>query len=399
MDPLHPLFSADSDKAGVNEQPHPDNVQATPVQPEPMIQMNAQPGNDKQSNDQVRKLGERIEQAHLPADLKGNLLERISRLALIRASSGFMSTNYILEYENTATYLNWVLGLPWETQSEDILDLIAAKQILDKNHYGLDMIKDRILEYLATLILNIQQGKKDTIARAPILCLVGLAGTGKTTLAISIAEALGRKFSRIPFGGMADSRVLRGQSKAFPDAEPGSIVKKLVSAQTKNPVILLDELDRVSDDSRADIMGVLIELLDPEQNFAFTDHYIDYPFDLSKVLFVATANNTKNISTAVLDRLEIIQMPSYTDQEKTTIAKAYLFNRIKTNIGLSEQQIQIDESVWPLLIRPLGFDSGIRSLERLIEGMCRKVARMIVEGKATSVKIDGTNIKQFLPQW
>jgi ATP-dependent Lon protease len=201
------------------------------------------------------------------------------------------------------------------------------------------------------------------------------------------------------YSDMADSRVLRGQSKAFPDAEPGSIVKKLVSAQTKNPVILLDELDRVSDDSRADIMGVLIELLDPEQNFAFTDHYIDYPFDLSNVLFVATANNTKNISTAVLDRLEIIQMPSYTDQEKTTIAKAYLFNRIKTNIGLSEQQIQIDDAVWPLLIRPLGFDSGIRSLERLIEGMCRKVARMIVEGKATGVKIDGTNIKQFLPQW
>jgi ATP-dependent Lon protease len=392
MDPLHPLFSA-TDSSQENT---PGDTQVTG----PTIQMNMNPtSGEKQSNDQVRKLGERIEQANLPSELKANLLERISRLALIRASSGFMSTNYILEYENTSTYLNWVLGLPWDTQSEDLLDLVAAKQILDKNHYGLDVIKDRILEYLATIILNLKEGKKDTIARAPILCLVGLAGTGKTTLAISIAEALGRKFSRIPFGGMADSRVLRGQSKAFPDAEPGSVIKKLVGAKTKNPVILLDELDRVSDDSRADIMGVLIELLDPEQNFSFTDHYIDYPFDLSRVLFVATANNTKNISTAVLDRLEIIQMPSYTDQEKTTIAKQYLFNRIKQNTGLNDTQIQIDDTVWPLLIRPLGFDSGIRSLERLIEGMCRKVARMIVEGKATSVKIDQTNIKEFLPQW
>lgn len=420
MDPLQPLFDAHtntSDTPASDSAPIPENqasaqimnVTTDPTQsqtqqaqtnPMPAIQLTKnQPGSDKESSDQIRRLGEKVERANLPQDLKQNLIERVSRLALIRASSGFMSTNYILEYENTSTYLTWVLGLPWNTQSEDLLDLIAAKQILDKNHYGLDIVKDRILEYLATIILNLREGKKDTIARAPILCLVGLAGTGKTTLAISIAEALGRKFARIPFGGMADSRVLRGQSKAFPDAEPGSIVKKLVAAQTKNPVILLDELDRVSDDSRADIMGVLIELLDPEQNFAFTDHYVDYPFDLSKILFVATANNTKNISTAVLDRLEIIQMPSYTDQEKTTIAKTYLFQRIKANVGLTDQQIQIDDAVWPMLIRPLGFDSGIRSLERLIEGICRKVARMIVEGKATSVKVDSSNIKQFLPQW
>lgn len=351
------------------------------------------------SSDQLRKLGEKIESAVLPPQLKDNLIERISRLALIRTSTGFMSATYILEYEGTASYVNWVVSLPWDKSSHDLLDLIKAKEVLDKNHYGLDPIKDRIVEYLATIMLNIRNNNRQNIAHAPILCLVGLAGTGKTTLASSIAEALGKKFERIPFGGMGDARALRGQSRAFPDAEPGLIIKKLAHAKTKNPVILLDELDRVTDTARADIMGVLVELLDPEQNQAFTDHYIDYPFDLSNILFVATANNTNNISTAVLDRLEIIQMPSYSDQEKIIIAKQYLFNRIREQAGLSEGQLTMDETVWPGMIRPLGFDSGIRSLERTIEGICRKAARQIVEGKAQSVRVDSTNIKDYLPHW
>lgn len=352
-----------------------------------------------ESIDQIRRLGERVEKANLPALLKENLLERVSRLALIRASSGFMSANYILEYENTANYINWVVGLPWNNQSEDILDMIKAKQIMDKHHYGLEEIKNRILDYLATIILNLKQGRKDILQRAPILCLVGLAGTGKTTLAASIAEALNKKFERIPFGGMADARALRGQSKAFPDAEPGYIIKKLFHAQTKNPVILLDELDRVTESARADIMGVLVELLDPEQNFSFVDHYIDYPFDLSNVFFIATANNTSTISTAVLDRLEIIQMPSYTDEEKLIIAKNYLFDKIRTTAGLTDQQLSIDESVWPQVIRPLGFDSGIRSLERTIESICRKVARQIVEGRVQNVRITQDNLKEYLVTW
>lgn len=359
----------------------------------------AAPTDKGESIDQIRKLGERVEKAELPDLLKQNLLERISRLALIRASSGFMSANYILEYENTATYVNWVVGLPWHKQSTDTLDLIKAKEIMDKNHYGLVAIKERILDYLATLILNMRENRHEVVQRAPILCLVGLAGTGKTTLAKSIAQALGKQFERIPFGGMADARALRGQSKAFPDAEPGFVIKKLFHAQTNNPVILLDELDRVTESARADIMGVLVELLDPEQNFAYTDHYIDYAFDLSNVLFVATANNTSNIATAVLDRLEIIQMPSYTDEEKIIIAKVYLFNKIRMEAGLTDQQMIIDESVWPGIIRPLGFDSGIRSLERTIEGMCRKVARQLVEGKAQAVRITDTNLKEFLPTW
>lgn len=361
--------------------------QTTPVRPQ----------NTGEANDQIRRLGEKIEKASLPDALKENLIARIQRLALIRASSGFMSANYILEYESTQNYINWVIGLPWNSSTSDTLDLNAAKKILDKNHYGLTSVKDRILEYLAEIILNL--GKKETanILRAPILCLVGLAGTGKTTLASSIAEALGRKFERIPFGGMGDARALRGQSRAFVDAEPGYIVKKLVKTKSKNSVFLLDEIDRVSQEARADIMGVLVELLDPEQNNTFSDHYIDFPFDLSQVLFIATANNTSNIATAVLDRLEVIQMPSYTDEEKAVIAKNYLFSKIRAQVGLGEAQLAIDDLLWPTIIRPMGFDSGIRSLERTIEGMCRKTARLIVEGKAQSVRISTENLKQFMP--
>lgn len=352
-----------------------------------------------QSNDQIRKLGEKIDAVELPGELKQNLVERISRLALLRASAGFMNSNYIIEYESTATYIKWVVNLPWTSMSRDMLDLVKAKEILDKNHYGLDQIKSRILDYLATIILNLQNGRQDNVIHAPILCLVGLAGTGKTTLAKSVAEALGKHFERIPFGGMADSRALRGQSRAFPDAEPGAVIRRLIHAGTRNGVILLDELDRVAETARADIMGVLVELLDPEQNFAFTDHYIDYPFNLSNILFVATANNTTAISTAVMDRLEVIQMPSYTDEEKVVIAKSYLFPKIREQSGLVEGQITIDETSWPAIIRPLGFDSGIRTLERTIDNMCRKVVREIVEGRAKSVAITKDNIKAFLPTW
>ena len=325
------------------------------------------------------------------------LIERVQRLALLRASAGFLSPTYILEYETTSAYINWVVGLPWITRTKDVLDLNLAKKTLDKNHYGLQPIKDRILEYLATIMLNLKNNNSEQITRAPILCLVGLAGTGKTTLASSIAESLGRHFERIPFGGMGDARALRGQSRAYADAEPGQIVKKLTHAHSRNAVILLDELDRVSQDARSDIMGVLVELLDPEQNKNFTDHYIDYPFNLSEVLFIATANNTTNIATAVLDRLEIIQMPSYSDEEKIVIGRDYVFPQIRKQTGLADNQLVIDPTVWQGIIRPLGFDSGIRSLERTIDGICRKAARQIVEGKTSTVMVGNENVKNFLP--
>lgn len=345
---------------------------------------------------EVAKLKEKINTAQLPADLSERALAMIDRLTRMAAHGGYSS-----EYEAINRYIDWVVNLPWQATSQDNLDLANAKAVLDKNHYGLSQIKDRILEYLAVLSLKsktMSDLEKGGI-RAPILCLVGLVGTGKTTLGSSIAEALGRKFERIPFGGMGDSLTLRGQARAFADAEAGAVIKAVRRAQTKNPVILLDEIDRVAEGARSDIMGVLIELLDPEQNIAFTDHFIDYPFDLSQVLFIATANNTTNISTAVLDRLEPLQMPSYSDEEKTAIAKSYVFPKAVKEAGIAEGQLTISDAVWPQIVRPLGFDSGLRTLERTIQGICRKVARMIVEGKGQIFTITNENVKEFLPTW
>lgn len=348
----------------------------------------------------LTKLRERVKKAELPPELEtkiSSMLEEAERL------SG-ASLEAIPQVEQIAKYIGWVTDLPWHSRTEDVIDLKKSQEILNKNHYGLTPVKDRILEYLAVLKLQIEKGKQldngsNKLMRAPILCLVGLVGTGKTTLAYSIAEAMGRKFTRIPFGGMSDALELRGQSRVRPDAEVGLVMKALRFTGSKNPVVLLDEVDRVAEAARGDIMGVLVELLDPEQNAAFTDHYIDYPFDLSDVLFVATANNTTHIATAVLDRLEPIQMPSYNDEEKIKIGRDYVFPRVMKESGLTVSQLVIDESVWPKIVRPLGFDSGIRSLERTINGICRKVARLVVEGKGTSFHITQENVKDFLPNW
>ena len=323
----------------------------------------------------------------------------IDRASLVIKYGGQIGT-----FDQVANYIDWITNLPWDKRSDDNLDINHAKEILEKHHYGLHEIKDRILEYLSVMKLNIEQAKKENTSshnfmRAPILFFVGLVGTGKTTIAKSIAEAMGRQFVRIPFGGMGSALDLRGQSRVHPDAEVGQVIKALRRAQTHNPVILLDELDRVSEGARADIMGVLVELLDPEQNAAFIDHYIDYPFNLSEVLFIATANNTGNISTAVMDRLEQIQMPSYSDDEKIIIAKSYVYPNIRKEAGLSSAQLQIDDDVWPQIVRPLGFDSGIRTLERTVNGICRKVARMLVEGKSQNIHITTVNVKEFLPTW
>jgi ATP-dependent Lon protease len=198
---------------------------------------------------------------------------------------------------------------------------------------------------------------------------------------------------------MGSARDLRGQSRLHLEAEPGYVIKALKQAGVKNPIILLDEIDRVSESARTDIMGVLVELLDPEQNKAFLDHYIDYPVDLSEVLFLATANNTTNIATAVLDRLEPIRMPSYSDEEKIHIAREYLLPRVLEESGLSAQQLNIDDSLWPQITRPLGYDAGIRTLKRTLEGIARKVARQIVAGQIQSAHITPENIKTFLPKW
>jgi len=356
-------------------------------------------------SDDVTTLRRGISEIKLPPDLESRVLadlEEISRLE--------NDISARVHVEQILRYIDWIVHLPWHEYTNDVLDLVKAKELLDYNHYGLTPVKEKILEYLAVLKLNKDRWEKEEAddsklahfvlaRRAPILCLVGLVGTGKTTLAKSIAQAMGRRFVRIPFGGMSDALELRGQSRVRPDAEIGLILKGMRFAGSKNPVILLDEIDRVAERTRGDIMGVLVELLDPEQNVAFTDHYIDYPFDLSEVLFIATANNTTNISTAVMDRLEPIQMPSYSDEEKINIAKNYVLPELMREAGLTKENLSIDDAIWPTLVRPLGYDSGIRSIERTINGICRKIAKRIVEGKGSQFHINAENVKEFVESY
>ncbi|MBI4157709.1 AAA family ATPase [Candidatus Woesebacteria bacterium] len=345
------------------------------------------------ASSEIENLKKKVQSAPIPEKLREDTVVRLDQLSKLTNSPTFLP-----EFDRTEKFIEWIVALPWQARTQDNLDLENAKKILDKNHHGLDEIKNRILEYVSVMKLKQEKGEGSEVYRAPILCFVGLVGTGKTTIAYSIAEALGRKFARIPFGGMGDPLDLRGQSKMHPEAEPGKIIKALRSTQSKNPVILLDEIDRVTDAGRASIMGVLVELLDPEQNYSFTDHYIDYPFDLSEALFIATANNTTHISTAVLDRLEPIGMPSYSDMEKITIGRDFVLQKAIKSAGIPEGALTIDENVWPTVVRPLGYDAGIRTLERTIDGIVRKVAKMIVEGKGQSFKITSENIKEFLPQ-
>lgn len=340
----------------------------------------------------VSPLIDKIQAGEVPSELKEKVLTRLNQMKALVDSPTFLP-----EIDKMNRYVDWIVNLPWNKRTEDMLDLEHAKQIMDESHYGLQELKDRVLEYLS--VMQLKQQQKQELARAPILCFVGLVGTGKTTFADSVAKALGRKIARIPFGGMGDPLDLRGKSRMHAEAEPGKVIKALRQTQAKNSVILLDEIDRVTDEGRASIMGVLVELLDPEQNHNFIDHYIDYPFDLSEVIFIATANNTTNIATAVMDRLEPIQMPSYSDEEKITIGKEYILPKALKQAGLSPEIIQVDEQVWSQFVRPLGFDAGIRTLGRTIEAMVRKISRQIVEGHVQNIRITEDNVKQYLPQW
>lgn len=339
---------------------------------------------------EIDKMQKKLDASKLPSELHEKAVQQIERIRLtLKYGGGFA------QFDIVEKYIDWITNLPWDVKTEDVLDIKKAKEMLDKNHYGLEKIKSRVLEYLSILIMQ-KKNMKEEAFHAPSLFFVGLVGTGKTTFAISLAEALGRKFIRIPFGGLSNALDLRGQSKTSPEAEPGMIIRGLRRAGSRNPVILLDELDRVTPESRASIMGVLVELLDPGQNHAFTDYFIDYPFDLSECIFVATANNTTNIATAVMDRLEVIQMPSYTDDEKIYIAKNYVLPKFLKSSGLPPESLKIDDKVWAQIARPLGFDAGIRSLERTVEGVVRKAAYKMVSGQGTSFVINESNIKDFL---
>lgn len=345
--------------------------------------------------EELKSLNKKVEKAKLPPDLHERVLQMLDRLSRITQSNIYSS-----EFDTISNYVNWLTQIPWHNKTSDNLSLENAKKVLDKNHYGLTPVKERVLEYISVENLKvINRQKVRSNEKAPILCLVGLQGLGKTTMAASISEALGRSFIRISLGAFGSVLELRGKGKAHPAAEPGQIIKALVRTGVSNPLILLDELDKVSGEQglRSDIMAALLEILDPEQNISFVDHFIDYPVDLSSVLFIASANNIGTFSAALMDRLEIIRMPSYSDNEKEVIAKNYLLPRVMEQTAILESQLKIQDEVWPKLIRPLGYDSGIRSLQRIMESICRKAAKIIVEKKAEKVVVDEQNFKLFLP--
>lgn len=342
---------------------------------------------------EIQELQTRVKAAQMPDEMRRKVDKEI--VALERSIE---LGSYDEKHEKVSRYIDWVLKIPWVKESQDVTDIEKAKSVFNKHHYGMQEVKDRFLEYIAVLNLRAAQAPEEDF-RAPILLLVGLVGTGKTTFAYSLAEALGRELVRIPFGGMGSAKELRGNSRLLLGSEPGRVIKGICDVGVRNPVILLDEIDRNAEEANTDIMGVLVELLDPAQNHAFTDTYIDYPVNLSHAIFIATANNTTRVVTAVLDRMEKISMPSYSDQEKITIAQQYILPKLLKDAGLKPEQFVIKDEVWPTLVRPLGFDAGIRTLERTLQGAVRKAVRIIVERKFPEVVINSDNAKIFMPKY
>lgn len=370
----------------------------------------AHPSSDSHAEviEEILLLEQKVTQAGIPPLLEERLLrmvERLKRMAKMGSYSG--------EFELIDKYADWITRIPWTVRTPDRVDLPSAKTIMEKNHYGMNSVKELVLDYLAVMKLHLEKGRpqetpaisdtaslEGSASHAPIICFVGLQGVGKTTMAKSIAQTLGRKFVRVSLGALGSVTQLRGQSRAYLDAEPGQIIKALVRSGSMNPVILLDEIDKVSGQSGllSDVMAALLEILDPEQNNAFTDHYVDFPVDLSDVMFVATANNLGTLSAALLDRLEIIRFTSYSDQEKVVIAKEYLLPRVIEATALRPDQVQIEEDVWPFIVRPLGFDAGIRQLERNLTSLCRHIAREVVEKGLERVVVSTSNVKSYMPE-
>lgn len=349
---------------------------------------------DKFAFQELEDLAKKLDSTpDMPPELRDRVDKMLSRLNRLAETGGYNTS-----FDNLSRYIDVITAIPWGKTSEDKLDLALAKQRLDANHYGMEGVKDRILEYLSTVILLKQRGQ-DAIAKTPVLLLVGLQGVGKTTLAISLAEALERKFMRIAMGAIGSILEIRGRSKAYAEAEPGQIIKSLIKSEVMNPLILLDEIEKASGQEgiRNDIMATLLEILDPNQNFEFRDHYVDFPVNLSKVLFMCSANNTGTLSAALMDRMEVIKMPSYSDAEKIVIARDYLLPKVIERTGLRDEEMQIDPNLWPAIVRPFGYDTGIRSLTRTLESVCRKIAREIVEGKVESVYLTEQNLKYYLP--
>lgn len=293
------------------------------------------------------------------------------------------------EYTVSRTYLDWLVELPWSHSTRDILNIRKAKKILDEDHYDLDKVKDRILEYLA-----VRKLKSDV--KGPILCFVGPPGVGKTSLGRSIARAMGRKFERISLGGMRDEAEIRGHRRTYIGSLPGRIVQSIKRAGSNNPIIMLDEVDKIGVDFRGDPASALLEVLDPEQNDTFADHYLEVPFDLSKVMFITTANLLDTIPPVLLDRMEIIRIPGYTDLEKLQIARRHLIPKQYDNHGISKTRLKLDDGAIMELINGYTRESGLRNLEREIAAICRKVARKIAAGSSRKYTVKKDDIKKYL---
>lgn len=339
---------------------------------------------------EIEELASKVNNSQIPEELRlriAKLLERLKKIVEL--------SNYSQEYESISKYVDWVLKIPWNKYTDDNLDLESVKLNFDKTHYGMENIKSMILDYLSVPLFNKQNNKKVSLNS---MCFVGLQGVGKTSIAKSIANVMGRKLVRIPMGAIGSVNELRGTVKSNLNSEPGRIIKSLINSESMNPVILLDEIDKASGNEglRTDIMSYLLEILDPQQNSHYTDFYIDYPVDLSNVLFITTANNTGTMTTALLDRLEVIRFTGYNDDEKIQIAKRHLLPKVLEEYGVNSGQIIINDDVWPLIIRPLGYEAGVRQLERNIATICRKAVRKMIENKQSNVSIDSSNINDFI---
>ncbi len=345
-------------------------------------------GEEDESQAEVNELRERIEAAGLPEPALKAAERELSRLERLPAAAA--------EYGVIRTYLEWLVDLPWSNSTDDNLDIRHAREVLDADHYDLEKVKDRILEYLAVRSLNPE-------SHGPILCFAGPPGVGKTSLGKSIARALGREFERISVGGVRDEAEIRGHRRTYVGAMPGTIVRALRDAGSRNPVFMIDEIDKMGADFRGDPSSAMLEVLDPAQNDSFRDHYLDVPIDLSAVLFIATANNLETIPGPLLDRMEVIQLAGYTTDEKLHIAKRYLVGRQLTENGLKPSQVKFTDAALKAIIEEYTREAGVRNLEREIGTVCRKLAREIAEsrtsrknGKVKSQSVSGKRARELL---
>ena len=339
--------------------------------------------HESQQEGETDELARKLAEKELPESVRTEAEKELGRMTAMQPASA--------EYHVIATYLDWILQLPWMEASQDKLDIKEARAILEADHYDLDRVKKRILEYLAVRKLNPDM-------KGPILCFVGPPGVGKTSLGRSIARALGRSFVRISLGGVRDEAEIRGHRRTYVGAMPGRIIQSLKRAGTNNPVFMLDEVDKVGSDFRGDPSSALLEVLDPEQNDSFSDHYLDLAFDLSKVVFVTTANVLDTIPPPLRDRMEIIEIPGYTEEDKLVIAKRYLIPRQRAEHGLKANQFSITAGALKQLISGYTREAGVRNLEREIGSVCRFAARAIAEGEAKRVKVNKEDLAEILGQ-